>query len=613
MLNNNTRYNNIPKVLIFGYQEFSRLITRNMDEFKDLARFKIVDIIVGSSTDVQQHVEDYNPDVVVSAGANAAHLKSFLDVPVISLEVTEADIVVAISKAAKISDELLLICFEKPKSILPHLEKSLGVSISCETYGTPEEARELFYLATNKTSKIVVGASLVCGLATSEGIKSFLYYSNESCRKTLKRAIEKGIDFSQNKNNRALYHWLLTKSQTPTILVGENNELLKINESANQIFKLGDLTNDEILELLQENQTSGLLYHHGNNWKLSQDTVNLPGCNELIVYQFFKVSQEFLLSEKAEKRESKLIYQSELMVRMMDKIHRFSFSPSNVLICGESGTGKELVARTIHQSSPYASGNFVAVNCGSIPAELFEAEFFGYVHGAYTGSKRGGSIGLIENASNGVLFLDEVSDLTLGHQAKLLRFIQERSIRPIGSNKELSVDLKIVAASNLSLATLVSEKKFREDLFFRLNVFTIELPPLRIRKGDIEAISLVKLEYFFNLYKLELDANRVLAQLLPTFDDYSWPGNIRELENVIERLAVHLTNDSDEQYLQQVMRDVAPELYTPNNNTEGSIQQIELTMIFDAMKKFGNDKRQVADYLGLSYTTLWRRLKQFKK
>lgn len=605
--------NSTPKILIFGYQEFSRLVTRNIVEFQGFAQFKIVDAIVGSPTDVYQHVEDYKPDVVISAGSNAAHLKSFLDVPVVSLEVTESDIVAAISKAAKISDDLLLICFERPKSILPHLEKSLGVTIACETYDTPEEARELFYLATSKSSKTVVGASFVCGLATNEGVKSFLYYSHESCRNTIKKAIKIGSEFSRNKNNRVLHHWLLTKSQVPVIVVGENDDLLEINESANQAFKLKGLTNNEVLALLHDNQKLGLYCHNNHNWKFSRDTINLPGCNGLAVYQFYKVNQEFTLPKTIGSRQDKLIYQSELMVKMMDKVQRFSFSPSNVLICGETGTGKELVARTIHQSSPYAKGNFVPINCGSIPAELFEGELFGHVDGAYTGAKRGGREGLIENAANGVLFLDEVSDLTLGQQAKLLRFIQERTIRPLGSNKELSIDLKIVAASNVSLATLVSEKKFREDLFFRLNIFTVDLPPLRLRKGDIEAIALAKLEHFFEFYKLELDAREILSLLLPTLNNYIWPGNIRELENVIERLASHLMNDSDEQYLQQVIREIAPELYTSSNISKGNIHQIELAMITDAMKKFGNDKRQVADSLGISYTTLWRRLKQIEK
>lgn len=599
-----------PKILIFGYQEFSRLVTRSIGNFQGLAEFKIVDIIVGSSTDVFKHIENFKPDVVISAGSNAAHLKLLLDVPVISLEVTESDIVLAITKAAKLSDDLLLICFEKPRSILPHLEKSLGVTITCQCYDTPEEARELFYLAASKSPKVVIGASFVCGLATNEGVKSFLYYSHESCRNTIKKAIEVGNNFSQNKSNQALYHWLLTKSQSPTIIISDKNELVRINESANREFELSDLSKDEVLELLQENQTSGMYCHNGNDWKFSRDIINLSGRNDLVVYQFFKINKEFLVPEKVDLHQGELIYQSEIMIRMMDKVQRFSHSPSNVLIYGESGTGKELVARTIHESSPYAKGTFVAINCGSIPAELFEGELFGHVDGAYTGAKRGGRKGLIENAANGVLFLDEVSDLTLGQQAKLLRFIQERTIRPLGSNKELSINLKIVAASNVSLAKMVAEKKFREDLFFRLNVFTIELPPLRVRAGDIEAIALVKLKNFFNLYKLELNINKILNQLLPTLNNYAWPGNIRELENVIERLTAHLKNDSDEQYLEQIMREIAPELYINNNISKGNIQQIELNMIVDAMAKFGNDKHQVADSLGISYTTLWRRLKQ---
>lgn len=613
MQTDNTLQNYSPKILVIGYQEFSHLVSSSLDEFQDVAQFKIVNTILGSSTDVYKHFDDYKPDVVISAGANSAYLKSILKIPVLSLEVTESDVILAISKAAKITNDILLICFKKPKSILPHLEKSLGVNITCESYETPEEAREQFYLSTNKSPRVVVGASFICGLATAEGLKSFLYYSRESCRNIIKKAIEVGTEFAQNKNNNAVNQWLLTQSQSPTILINEIDGSVILNSSAKQHFNFEDINSHDLQELLLESQISGINCHSQHLWKFSRDIINLKGCDELIVYQFFKVSQELISATTSVQVTDKLIYTSELMSRMMSKVQRFSASSSNVLIYGESGTGKELIARTIHQSSPYAQGNFVAINCGAIPADLFEGELFGYVDGAYTGSKRGGRKGLVESAAKGVLFLDEVSELTLEQQTKLLRFIQERTIRPLGGNKELSIDLKIVAASNVPLATMVAEKTFREDLFYRLNVFSLELPPLCLRKSDIEAIALAKLELFFNRYQLTLKAELILSTILPTLNNYSWPGNIRELENVIERLVVHLMVDNEQQNLAEVMREVAPELYSNLPTTSGNIKQTELLMVADAMTKFSNNKQQAANYLGMSTTTFWRRLKQLER
>ncbi|MDH5434400.1 MAG: sigma 54-interacting transcriptional regulator [Gammaproteobacteria bacterium] len=599
----------IPKVLIIGYQEFSRLVSSNLAHFKDVADFKIVDIIIGSSTDVLKHIEEYQPDVVVSAGSNAAYLKSFLDIPVVSLEVSESDIAQSISKAAKISSDILLICFEKPQSILPHLEKSLGVKITCEAYHTPEEAREIFYLETNKSSKAIVGASFVCGLATKSGLKSFLYYSHDSTIKTIQSAIDIGRAYARSKYNNTLASWILNQSVSPVIIVHEN-ELVSINSSAISAFELDGINDKDIVNLLNQNLNFDIFSHNGSHWKVSRQKLALPDFNQSIIYQFFEISNSSLQAPSTQSVKYNMIYQSDIMANMMEKIKRFAISPSNVLITGESGTGKELAARTIHKQSPYAKGNFVAINCSAIPSELFEGELFGYVDGAYTGAKRGGRKGLIENASHGVLFLDEVSDLTLDQQAKLLRFIQERIIRPLGSNKEIPVDLKIVAATNVSLSDMVIEKKFREDLLFRLNIFSIELPPLRFRKEDIKAISLSKLQAFFQTYNLNLHIDTILNQLIPVFNEYAWPGNVRELENVLERLSAHLTNTTDENSVQDLIREIAPELFLMNQNKGGSLQQKELNTIADAMKKFGNDKRKVADYLGISHTTLWRRLKQ---
>ncbi|MHC4159324.1 MAG: sigma-54-dependent transcriptional regulator [Planctomycetota bacterium] len=233
--------------------------------------------------------------------------------------------------------------------------------------------------------------------------------------------------------------------------------------------------------------------------------------------------------------ETKLIGKSAVIRELLNKIHTLAAVDSNVLIHGESGTGKECVAKLIHESSVRCKGQFVVVSCASLPSELIEAELFGYEQGAFTGASRQ-HIGRFELADGGTIFLDDVDDIPMDLQVKLLRVIQEHKFERIGGEETLSVNFRLVAASKKNLDSLVKEGKFREDLYFRLNIIPVYLPPLRHRKDDI----LLLCEYFMNRFAVRLNRPNpqidedVMAKLV----SYSWPGNVRELENIIERMLV---------------------------------------------------------------------------
>jgi transcriptional regulator with PAS, ATPase and Fis domain len=216
-------------------------------------------------------------------------------------------------------------------------------------------------------------------------------------------------------------------------------------------------------------------------------------------------------------------------------IKRVAGTSSNVLITGESGTGKELVAREIHQKSQRAAKPFVAINCAAIPSELLESELFGHEKGSFTGAYSQGT-GKFEYAHGGTLFLDEISSMRIELQAKLLRFLQEREFTRVGGHRVIKVDIRMVAATNVALAELVRTNNFREDLYFRLNVIPIEIPPLRRRKGDVPLLA----NFFLNRFNRQL--NQKIEGFTPSamkiLEDYHWPGNIRELENLVERLVV---------------------------------------------------------------------------
>jgi len=609
-----TEQNLRVKVLIFGYEGFSQLMGSILPEMSDQAEFKIVDAIVGSVSEIETHIKDYKPDAVISAGYNAAYLKSSLKRPVLSLEVTESDIVEAITKAAKISKNILLISFNSPQKVLPLLESSLKIKIDVRRYKTPEEARETFHLANKPADVAVVGASLICNLANQHKLPSFLFYSSYSCRIVLKKTIEQAREYKRNRDNSALSDWLLKYASTPVIMVDKRTSIAIYNQAAKDGLDLDPNSNIDIRYLLNgesdEKNMQGNRSINGKDWYFTAHEIQLSG-NDYRIYQLSQYRLANLQTQKPLKPQHQFIYQSEAISTVMQQVKYYSSSPSNVLIHGESGTGKELVARAIHNNSPFSNGNFVALNCSAIPTDLFECELFGYLDGAFTGSRRGGRKGLIEEAENGLLFLDEINELALDQQAKLLRFLQERTLRRLGGNKETSINVKLVAASNKPLRELVDQGSFREDLFFRLNVFNINIPPLRMRTEDILCIAKEKLNRYLTSYSISFKSDEILKPITTALVNYSWPGNVRELENVLERLVASLVMVKELTDIESTLREIAPELFTEANinSNKGLVHQKELELVAKSMVQFNGDKQKIAKYLGMSQTTLWRRLK----
>tara|TARA_B100000809_G_C15140466_1_gene532988 strand:+ start:1274 stop:3124 length:1851 start_codon:yes stop_codon:yes gene_type:complete len=600
------------RVLIFGHKEFSQLMTSVLPEFSDKATFKILDTIVGNVSDINKYIDSFNPDVIVSAGANAAYLKSALDLPVISLDCTVNDIILAVTRAAQVAKNIVMINFAEQSPVVPLLASALNVSIQEKIYTTPAQARELFQLTRQQENIAYVGASLVCGLANQHSIPSFLLYSAESCRETIACAIKAANEHIESNQSSALTDWLLKQSKTPIFMTDEKGVSITFNQAA--IKDLGvDLEHCNDLESLihpeeSSRPTDGECCIEGVDWWFHQDCVRVKN-TPLYIYQLYR--KKLKPKKNSQSLQHKLVYQSPAIAKVMAQVKSYSSSPSNVLIYGESGTGKELIARAVHQHSPYADGSFVALNCSAIPTDLFEGELFGYRDGAFTGSKRGGRKGLIEEAQHGVLFLDEISELALDQQSKLLRFLQERHYRPLGTNQEKPADLKVVAASNKELKSLVKEGKFREDLFFRLNVFNIHIPPLHLRPEDILSIAEQKLLRFVESYQLEFSATQILSHISRVLANYSWPGNVRELENILERIVASLKTNKRIDNIDEVLQDISPELFQEAKfgSQQGLVRTKELELVVDAMNRFDGDKQRVATYLGLSQTTLWRRLK----
>lgn len=315
-----------------------------------------------------------------------------------------------------------------------------------------------------------------------------------------------------------------------------------------------------------------------------------------------------------------IVGQSEGMQQVLDLVHRVADSDATILIQGESGTGKELIARAIHQLSPRRNAPFIAINCGAIPSELLESELFGHMKGAFTGAITN-RVGRFEMADGGILFLDEIGDMSPSLQVKILRALQERSFEPVGSTKSVQVNVQVIAATHVNLEKAVSEGKFREDLFYRLNVIPIMIPSLRDRKTDIPIL----IQHFMNNFgkRRKESLSAFTPEALESLMNYPWPGNIRELENLIERLSIIKGHgivdlkDLPSKYHVKTTLVCQPEPPSTDFNLpiEGldfnaAVDQFENQLIIRALEKTGWNRNQAAMLLKLNRTTLVEKMKK---
>ncbi|MCE8023140.1 sigma-54-dependent transcriptional regulator [Billgrantia aerodenitrificans] len=358
----------------------------------------------------------------------------------------------------------------------------------------------------------------------------------------------------------------------------------------------------------------------------ADDFLTKPLDLESVGEAVYRVLENRRLAERFQQGESPghfhgIVGESETMQALFHDAARLAKSDAPILILGESGTGKELLARAIHAESPRAAEPFIAVNCASIPSELMESEFFGHVKGAFTGASDSRQ-GLFQAANGGSLFLDEIGEMSPGLQAKLLRALQEKMVKAVGAEKEESVDVRIIAATHRDLEQEIESGNFRSDLFYRLETFSLRIPPLRERQGDIERLVSALIEKHATAQGKRIESVEPVA--LQTLLDYPYPGNVRELENAIMR-AVTLAEegllshaDLPERIRQhgQEQRGVVRQieagsaLVARSQQSWPSLEEVEKRYIQKVLEATGGNKRRTADILGIARRTLYRRLEE---
>jgi transcriptional regulator of aroF, aroG, tyrA and aromatic amino acid transport len=354
----------------------------------------------------------------------------------------------------------------------------------------------------------------------------------------------------------------------------------------------GDLFSCTIRPILQENKITGATIFINNSVIKNTETK--------------KVLQKYK-NEKTPSDFDEFIYASPSMVACLAAAKKIAQSKYTVLIRGETGTGKELIARAIHHASKRQECPFEAINCAAIPETLVESELFGYEYGAFSGALKGGKMGLFESANHGTIFLDEFGELSLSLQSKLLRVLQDGMIKRVGGLKTQYVDVRVIVATNQNLEHLIEQKLFREDLYYRVNILPITIPPLRERKEDI----LPLVSYFFQKYAAELNKKLILLpSALEVLMGYSWPGNVRELKNILLRTMLL----AEKPEISGADISLPEDKNTENSIQNGSIKTMIETQEREIIRKYLvslGSARKVANQIGLSHTTVLNKIKQY--
>ena len=409
---------------------------------------------------------------------------------------------------------------------------------------------------------------------------------------------------------------LMSLCEQPLLLTDPNGVVLRYNSLADKVLKFCNVSSTSLRQIFSEDMARRITSGNDLFEKKASIGENTAKVTTRSIYSqnhlhsiLVRLSNEFYENLPESGAFERLIGSSRAFVHIQNLIKRVADSPTPILITGETGTGKELVARSFHEQSRRNKYPFVAINCSSIPENLFESELFGYEEGSFTGAKKGGKMGRIEMAQGGTLFLDELGEMPLSVQPKLLRVLQEYELERVGSTKKIHLDIRIVAATNRDLREMIKEGKFREDLFYRISVINVKPPPLRDRKEDIIPISLNYLERLKT--KMTTPLRTISHEAEQAFLNYSWPGNIRELQNVVE-YAANLC-DSDTLTLADLpehMRGLE-ECPDTEKQKETPLPDSQEKQILDLLSAYGHtleSKKKIAADLGISLRTLYRKL-----
>ncbi|MCH6264339.1 sigma 54-interacting transcriptional regulator [Neobacillus citreus] len=617
----------LPKIVVLGYTVFSDLaksVMRSM-YIPPWVEYEIREIPSQLlAVDSVKHLQsDFEPaTIVISGDRSALALKKTLKNLVIPVKVTGYDILKSIRELG--SNDVVVVNYQENMKELSQVTNLLNVRITQFTFRNQEEGYSILEEIQNNGYRHVIGGSWICAMAPKYGLKGVSYYSYLSMSAAFEDALNILNAYRNELEQAVLFKTIVDMNRNGIISTDKNLRVNVMSMAADKILgmkrtqMIGKTLHEVIptLDIEEGEAQYNTIFEHKQK-KLVADIAPVILNGEKMGYIFAIDDVDHV--QETERRIRKKITQkqlaanysfediigiSPLIQETIKKAKKFSKSSSSILIHGESGTGKELFAQSIHNESNRSMYPFVAVNCAALPESLLDSELFGYEEGAFTGAKKGGKPGLFELAHQGTIFLDEISELPLHLQSRLLRVLQEKEIMRIGGDQVIPIDIRIIAASNKNLMDEVKKGNFREDLYFRINVLQLFIPPLRRRKEDISLL----FKYFIKNEVL-LSENITLDQLY-CLHHHSWPGNVREIENVAERFTVLIKGEKVSRNTIQSLLQQA--LYPENENVNDENEVSESQLVQQTLDKFNGNRDLAAKFLGMSRTTLWRKMKNLE-
>ncbi|WP_432663127.1 sigma 54-interacting transcriptional regulator [Wukongibacter baidiensis] len=590
----------------------------------------IIDMLDPDNMESQGKIlENKGAKIVVARSGGYKHISGTVNIPIVRLKITTIDVLQAIKRARKHMKEIVLVIWDEVYFNYDEWKDIINAEIILEKFKEKDEIKErVEKYRDKKDDVIIVGSGIACAFARAYGMDNvFINASKESIYETIKYAKELVDNLEDEKFKTEVLKTILDGVHDAVIAVDNEQRVILYNERAQELLgkDAEDVMHRELLKVLPsldfmidilENRVD----KHGEIKYLESLTITtntsilkVDGNTHGVLCSFQDITKLQKLEKKiryelnkkglyAKYKFEDLVANDPIMKGTIEKAKKVGASECTVIIYGESGTGKEMIAQGMHNISQRKDSPFVAINCAAISENLLESELFGYEEGAFTGARKGGKPGLFELAHGGTILLDEINSISLNLQAKLLRVLEEKEIMRIGSDYVIPLDVRVIAAANEELKRKVDDGSFRRDLFYRLSILQVNIPPLRKRKKDVMPL--------FTYYLKQLAGNDVDALIDKDIEEklinYNWPGNVRELRNVAQGYLLLNEINLDEG---EIIRHSNLE----EKNLKGTLDLKEINRfiedkIIDMLLRQGLTKTEIANMLGISRTALWKKI-----
>ncbi|MGB4440287.1 MAG: sigma 54-interacting transcriptional regulator [Sedimentibacter sp.] len=629
--------------IIANSTEFKNIIMRLYEN--DIKEDKIIiDILDPDEIDEQgKNLEKKGAKAIIARSGAYRHTIGKVSVPVIQMKMYSQDILHAIMVAGKTKKDIVLVLSDLDKFNMEDWKDIIHSKIIIEIFYSVEEIESVIAKYKNKKSEIViVGGGIPCKIADNYNLDySNITISDESIHDVVSQARYIIDNLYEQKYRNNVLKTILDGVHDAVLAIDKEGKIILYNERANKLLKKDSevVLNQALLDIFPE--LSIMMEVLTNKINKYNEIINLKRivvtANIALIDmdgQVFGALCSFQDITKLQNLEKKIRYElnkkglvanykfeditayDPIMKETLAKAVKIGMSDSTAILYGESGTGKEMIAQSIHNLSNRSREPFVAINCAALTESLLESELFGYEEGAFTGARKGGKPGLFELAHGGTIFLDEINSVPLNLQTKLLRILEEREVMRIGSDYVIPLNVRILAAANESLKNKIKNGSFRSDLFYRLNVLNLKIPPLRNRKKDIIPI----FKSYLCEYAQSSDMPDVNNQLEDKLMSYSWPGNVRELRNIAQRFSIFGEIDFDDMDIFDEDNELNYECATEKsseqsdreikNNTVIDLKEIDKFVelkIINMLVEQGMSKNEIAKKLGISRSSLWKK------